>query len=605
MEPTSSPFFQVVPAKRGSGLAALDAAEATARELPPVQASRPLTPEESIRRFRKPNWTPPPAQGLSRITGDMSMAISPQEYQQWYTNPGRGYGGPEHQQFIETIHGALDIPAIPVGKGEDLTIREYMTQIPYMVQSAAYAKARQTGKPEDRAAARAILDINRQYGTISFATGERKDAPFVHPIVADVYAELTGQRYDRGNPWGVQGADMIRTALQAGTRGGELADDNSTSQSQYDQWKAQYGDEADRMLPPGAEKNAMRQRLLELTSTMSDNPQFAPTNYTSIDVAANMLANPGGYDESGRQLAGNPLSQRLEELTDPSAPRGRMKMRLEAWKAGEKPEGEKPYVVQGGAFQQYDPNSFLGMRNQLGNPAFTQLGKAQASWYPVFGDLVMQGGLGMDANARDFVGQTYANQMRPSPIRPDDQTPEQAKETEQWWDTYQGVKRDYFSPRVGPPMSAALDTTARAFGNRGIGRSYLSPAMSDLFNLPSDTAESMYQSAAVAAPAVFAMAGKPIGAALKAAGATLADEPIENAYMTPLLSGETTGYLQPAQSSPWMRAYAGRDVDPNNVEEHTKALLEADNEFKRQNAVEFSKWQNSQYRKPYATAYPQ
>jgi hypothetical protein len=549
-------------------------------------------------------WSPGPNDtgALERYTGsDFDMAVSPNEYQSWYSDPKSGYGGPEHQQFIANFEEAMDQPAIPekmvraqVGdvmdiaaavpgyEGGDMTMRQYLQAVPHLMQAQAFMAYAQDPTPENKAKYVSIASVNQKSPPGSGS----------NPIEFDVYAELTGQRYNRGVSHGTDGAEMLRTALQSGTRGSQFAEDNTVPQSQYEAWKQQYGDEADRMLPQGAETNAMRDRVYDLATTMSDSPDTPARGIDSISAAMMLPFKPGEDDD--------PTGNRYANLMDRSAPRGRMAISSERWNLG-KPKGDgKPYVVDADAFGRYDPQSAAGLRNVLGNASFP-ISAAQQAWYPMFGDIgsqiVLQKQAG-DTAPRKFIGDTNTNQSRVAQIRPDNVSPQDARETENWWNRWQSAGNDFWSAYISPKIADAEN--AIPLPKKPAQRTYFSPQVNDLVNLPQDMAKSAIQTGMTLIPGLAA-SGRGLASAGRAVVAGVADEAVENLYQSPLMDPQNAGQsFSPAQENSYIR----RPVDVNDKPAYEAELSRSSNEWNEELGREYEKW-NRQERSndvPYPTS---
>jgi len=567
-------------------LAALAAGAGTAN------ASTRKDRNQDWEQFLAPDGRPPvpwsPSQDdtgtLERYTGsDWDMAISPNEYQSWYSGEKSGYGGPEHQQFIANLNEAFEQPSIPEEvvraqeqssgykfpgyEGGDLSAKQFLTAVPYMLQGQAFQAYMQDQSEENKNRYMEIASTNK--ANPPEAMGDSPESPYLNPYSADAYAELTGQRYNRAAPQGVEGANMLRSALQAGVRGSQFAEDNTIPQGQYEAWQQQYGEEADRMLPQGAEQNAMRERVYDLANTMSDDPQHAAKGVDSISAAMMLPFKPGEDDD--------PTGNRYANLMDRSAPRGRMAISSERYDLGRPKEDGKPYVVDADAFGRYDPQSFAGLRNVLGSASFP-ISAAQQAFYPLLGDigsqLTLQQGLG-DTKPREFIGDTFTNQGRVAQIRPENVSPQQARETENWWDRWKGAKRDYYSANIGPKFADAYN--AIPLPKVPMQRTYLSGAANDTANLPGDISESVIQSGMTLIPGLVSAAkGAPLTVAAKSVGYGMADEMGENIYQSPMLDPANAGdYFRPAKDNSYIR----RPVDVNDKQAYEQELSRSSNEW--------------------------
>lgn len=533
---------------------------------------------------------------------DFSTSISPLEWQRWYEQPEQGYGGPEHKSLIANMEQAMDIPAIPEGyvrqqlgedfatafpehAGGDLTMRQYMAAMPAIMginkKREFWAAMRNRDVDAVRKAGEEIRLLDRQQQIKGQPGGERYS-----DLVSDVFANLTGQVYPRGeqNKLAQDGATMLLDALKSGTPGGEFEDAPEWTREQYEQLKQQYGDEADRMLPKGGEKNHKRLAVYELASAMQDGPH-APAGVSTYATAQNFLAGSFGTPGMG-------ASQRFYDLTD-YAPRGRANIANERWgKTGllrDKPT-DRPYAVRGEEFGATDPKGWEGMVANTHNASFP-MGAAVAPLMGVttnpgsYAQLAMEKG---PIRAAQFLGQTAGNLERLAPIRDGKQSQGDFNQQREWWQDWNQAKGGWISSRLGPAMQEV----------HGHKRQFLPVWADAVANTPSEILGSPYELGATVAAA-------GLGGVRRLAANTMAEigeEAAENLTYGPILGASQTGSLKESADQlmqiPKQNAYLLPRQDGTAVKADDKDYWEQ-LERSRQHHIRqlrdaYNRWDNSQ-----------
>lgn len=525
---------------------------------------------------------------------DFSTSISPLEWQRWYEQPEQGYGGPEHKSLIANMEQAMDIPAIPEGyvrqqlgedfatafpehAGGDLTMRQYMAAMPAVMginkKREFWAAMRNRDGDAVRKAGEEIRLLDRQQQIKGQPGGERYS-----DLVSDVFANLTGQVYPRGeqNKLAQDGATMLLDAIKSGTPGGEFEDAPEWTREQYEQLKQQYGDEADRMLPKGGEKNHKRLAVYELASAMQDGPH-APAGVGTFSTVQNFLVGslPRFYD-----------------LTD-YAPRGRANIANERWaKTGllrDKPT-DRPYAVRGEEFGATDPKGWAGLVANTHNASFP-MGAAAAPAIGVMSNPGSYAQLAMEKGpirAAQFLGQTAGNLERLAPIRDGKQSQGDFNQQRQWWQDWGQAKRGWISSRLGPAMQEV----------HGHKRQFLPVWADAVANTLPDIAGSPYELGATVAAA-------GLGGVRRLAANTMAEigeEAAENLTYGPILGATQTGSLKESADQliqiPKQNAYLLPRQDGTAVKSDDKDYWEQ-LERSRQHHIRqlrdaYNRWDNSQ-----------
>ena len=354
--PTGPIYNWLIPALAAGGASAV------------ATAGQPLATESATIGKTRP--VPPPEGASPQGWFDFSMSISPDEWKNWETVPSYGYGGKEHNAYVDAVNQALDVPSIPEKfvaanlpkgdkwpqffpgyKGGDMTMRQMLTGLPWVMQRQAIVAL--ALNPNDEEAKQQI-----KY----FQNAEQ--------VQADVHAALTGSAHPRGNPY-IQGAvNTLLGAIKSGTPGGEFEDDPARTQAEFDALKQKNGDQANFMLTPGGENNHRRQAVYELASALQDG-EHTPSGVTTTQAIGNLVA--GAFDTPG--LGG--ATDRFYDLTNKSAPLGRINMALEKWGANRngivrdsQTDDTPPAVVSGRTSEQYDPRTWNGFFKRLYNPAY-------------------------------------------------------------------------------------------------------------------------------------------------------------------------------------------------------------------------------------------
>ncbi len=494
----------------------------------------------------------PTAQQMEGSGGpDFSMAISPSEWSQWYDNPQAGYGGEEHQRFIESVEQAMDIPLIPeryitetLGfdreawknvfpgyEGGDMTPRmltqgmSYAVIGPLMLAAMQEASAGITDGPATKR-----LEAYSQPGSDK-------------QLVQDTISEFAGLRRDREDTAPSQAAQMVLAGIASGTPGQQFADREEVTRSEDRRLRASFASDRrpndnEFMVTQGGANNYRREAALQILRTMQDGA-FAPPNVTTMNAIGNAVW--AGNEALAETLLGmegtGEAARRVSSLMD-TAPRGRMQLATQQWnsmpdwarmsaaqvaerRADPLPQMEPmPYDIPGmpqqqprqrepGAFAQarqdgyeylpsdsfdrFDLNSDQGLANYLyNNQSFTPAQYAQAA-DPLLGQLNDRLTLGNDSG--DFTKQMNRDIDSVRPVRGDNESPEKFDSRKQWYANKKEADRDYRSAYWGPALS---DMGNRLFPTgRDPERTFLSPTADMVANLPQDFGRNPYNWASV------------------------------------------------------------------------------------------------------------
>lgn len=561
---------------------------------PQVQDDRPSVPQ-------------PRSTGLleSATGSDWSMNISPREWHAWENDPERGYGGEEHNRYVANFHTLLDEPVIPkayvsrvVGGDElagrlfpnvgdrDLTMREYLGVMPLIRDMNATLEA--SGDPERFAAARERLEQTKalyKSAPDGVAFGE-----FVHPDSQAAVQFLTGQRGGRESQAGADLAHGMMAGLALGTKGGPYESDPSMSQQSFDNLKEQKGEAAYRHLTQGAQQNTRREQVLDFVSALSDDERFQPQNMDAMTMG--MLAVQAGEDPDPQTGKYDPNTTRWEQLTDRSAPRGRMAV------ASDRLEGIPTNRREFRAVDQVrtEPTSFSGLNTLTGHPGWSW-GRTQLSYQPLIGDMGSRASLATEYNNRDgqktpyqFFADARTRTRMESPVAPGNMTKEEFNSLRKFVPQHDAAMRGYNSAWYGPPMSRAM----------GMPGAYFSPAMDVAANLPQEAFKGMLGTSMMLAPvvsgagkAVMAGSARPFTASLAALPASVAGEAVEESWQTPITDGISLGdYTKAANTNAYLLPQ-DRGISPADKQNHDDALYRARDERKNQLVNQFRLFNNN------------
>lgn len=602
-------------------------------------------------QLSKMSWRPRPDEvdSWEQWTGsDWSMAVSPDERFQWYSDPRYGYGEAEHQQYIKDAESLLDVPLIPrgaafrmgfLGPGTgDVTPREFLAAAPAIrMQQAKMRAMRNPDDPEaQRELAAAVAEgepVFRQMIVGELPSFEES------PAGRAAWAELTGQVYDR-NTAGYAG-DVARSmidAIGAGRTNSMYETDPSISQQDHDALVAKYGSEAHRMLTPGGVENARREAAYDFFGALQNGQRYTP----HIDNMSAILAAVGHTGSQG-DMQMDKFSQadmgdtRWSTLMDHSALRGRMKLASNRLRgamgsfADQQQSPEKPYVMTASNFNRTDPASFMGLYNLAGNSSWGYGRNIQNPYEPVMGELLTRAYLadGLDDRPLEFFQDTNDRVFREAPVRPEYLSPRDFADTRRFAMDRRNSNLPYWSS-FGPRVADAYNNaTLQGKSNPSMNpfppmeRTYPSPAMDVFYQLAPNVGRSAAQSAMIGASALPSMAGRGAVGATEVAAGLLKEVPeewMEDAAVDPK---EATGMFQGREENAWIRPYRpgiavpGKDgvptqrtraeyermLDPRNKEDWEQSVRETNEQRTRELEDQYLRWQLGNQPKQEASGY--
>lgn len=529
----------------------------------------------------------PPANGFETLFGtDLdATTISPREWAQWYESevPGsKAYGGKEHQEYIANATKLLDMPLIPVKSaaehgafdarpGDDMTIRQFLQKAPMIAEWKANLE--HSADPKNP----------KKFDEWQYLVRNRGNKELQAKIADDAFKSLTGQKYDQSTPYGKYAATMVLGAIKAGAKGGKHQSDPTITTEQHSEWKAKYGDEADRMLPPGGVANARREAAHDFLSALQDGP--GNTTFDNATYWASMLA-PGPTAMNGA-ADGPPTINRSQFTADPYSPRGRMghaNLQLARVLPTFEQSGEKPYVVEAQNFSRLDPGTYQGFMNVSSNaswPYARELYQPLAVGVGDWGRFGLMDGL-MDSDPYRFQVDVANRTQREAPIRFPEQSVKESLADSLMAEDRLKANADYLSTHARPFIADAYNAIGAAVSkiapnnNKPMSRKPYNWERT-AYQIPHAIATSPPQLAMVGATALKAPSAGVFALDLLKEGI---DENIEDATLDPANASP----FDKSQNSAWMRPYPpGAMVDrpdgtrSERTEDEFRQMLDEDN----------------------------
>lgn len=512
--------------------------------------------------------TPPAANMFEALLGSDfdATSVSPREMSQWYGDSSYGYGGPEHQQYIQNATKLFDEPLIPVraaayiggarGYGPDsgdLSIRQVLENAPFMVEYQLNMELFKDPKnPEKKAAYERVRDINVR-------AEASPDQP--HPLASlgdEVLASLTGQRPGPNAQYAELLAKQILGSLKSGVKGGKYENDPSIAQEELADLTAKYGEEANRMLTPGGVKNAKREVAFDFLAALQagseNNPNFDNMTWWMSSIAP-------GATGIGDPSKGEQMRHRGEFTWDRSAMRGRMGLAnlklsraLPTFSEYEANPG-KPYVLDASTLNRIDPGSYQGLMNYTSNASYPYARNVYHPFQPLVGDAWARADLAQGMTDMDpyrFQVQMLNNNQREAPVRMPGQDAAESRRGRDFVEDRLRANADYL-PTHARPMLADM---VNSFGNAMQSVApHATPNMSRVpfnaertaYSLPYAIGTSPPQAALVGLAAAKA---PTLGTAASFAKEAI-DENIEDAVIDPA----NANWFGKTQNTSWMRPY--------------------------------------------------
>lgn len=550
---------------------------------------------------------------------DMSMDVTPKERWEWYTSSQ--YLGDDHQKYIANAAALFDQPLIPPGAArkmglvvpegsDDLTPRQFLDQIPAIEMQRAYLESK--ANPGDPAAQAAWAQSLSNW-MLATASGEGYSNT---PEGQAAWAALTGQIYNRKqHPGAAAHAKAVIDAIGAGRSNRTFEDDPSISQSDFEQLKAQYGDEANKMLTANGVKNAKREAAYDFFGAMQGSSQYAPhldnASAALMAIAAGAspeleAANPAGVRES-------PQMKRMGDMMMPGLA-GRMKIASQKLESAQgqfaSAAQDKPFVTNASLLNRTDPMSYQGLYNLAGNSSWAYGRNIQNPYEPVLGESLTRAQL-PDRNLeffRDLNDRTF----REAPIRPDSYTPEQFRETRAFTIDRRNSYGDYFDTFRPLIADAYNDATLQGKSDPDknpfprMPRTYPTGLGSIGFQLIPSVGRSAAQSAMIGLPVAGEVGAAAIGGRSALAAAGGAGKSLLFQLPQEILQEGIEGVAQDPQGAPglfktktynsWMQPHPpGTMVDDGQgglrkrTEDEYRRMLDPENRDEWNRAVEETK----------------
>lgn len=568
----------------------------------------------------------PPANTFESVFGtDLdATSISQRELDSWYADESYGYGGGEHQQYIKNVESLMDEPLIPVRAaavslgmqglkkdGGDVSLRQAMANVPFLAyHTANMALADDPGNPQKRAEAERMRVLWEQHS-------ENPDTP--HPVQQQVLAVLTGQRADRSSPYANKIASKLLDAVKAGTRGGKYENDPSITTDELASLEKQYGEEANRMLTQGGVANARREAAYDLLAAIHSGADRNPI-FDNPSTLWSMFEPDARQPDYGPAFGGFPQGMRGKAMYDKSAIRGRMTLANDRFARANQSfgqQGDKPYVVNADNFNRLDPGSYQGLMRLSENASWPYARNFYHTLQPLAGDAwarqVLADSFDDDKPYQFQVDMLNMNQ-RETPVRFPRQTPQDSRQSRAFVQDRLRANAEYLPTHTRPMLADMFNSFGNAMQSvapHNTANMSRKPYNWERvgYSLPYAIATSPPQVAMVGGGAALA-AAKAGTAGLRAAGAGLLkeviDENLEDAMIDPA-NADPTGKTQ---STSWMRPYAkdpatGKNrtpeemaamFDPDNKEAWDRGVSETNARREQELREQYSRWKQATQR---------